>query len=157
MHKPFIHPLDTVLRALALGMIRFYRRFISPYKGFRCAYCALTGNASCSTLGYRAVRRYGAFQGVQVLRGRLAKCGVAYRRYHAPGLRQGLGQVNRQAGFCDCDPGCDFSDVGGGNGICNKGGNACECASDILDCSSEKKKRSRYEEQHIPPRTGGNR
>ncbi|PWF49224.1 membrane protein insertion efficiency factor YidD [Massilia glaciei] len=154
MHKTFSNPIDSVLRALALGLIRFYRRFISPYKGFRCAYCAMTGNASCSTLGYRAVRRYGAFQGVQVLRGRLFKCGLAYRRYHAPALRS----VNRQAGFCDCDPGCDMPGTGGGGGMCDKGGKACGCATDIIDCgSSDKKKRRRDEERHIPPPSGGNR
>jgi putative component of membrane protein insertase Oxa1/YidC/SpoIIIJ protein YidD len=139
------------LRGLALVMIRFYQRFISPYKGFRCAYCAFTGNASCSALGYRAIRRFGAVRGVQVLRGRLVKCGVAYRRYSVPTTTL----LNREAGFCDCDPGgCDLP------GSCDgpDGGKSCLNKLHCLECAdcgwgSEKKKRTRAQDPdvHVPP------
>lgn len=120
------------MKTLLLAAIRFYQRIISPRKGFRCAYAACTGHASCSALGYRAVRRFGAWHGLLVLNGRLEKCGIAYRRYR-PAALQG------QAGFLDCD--C--------------GGDGCvDC--DLADCSwgsenkkSKKKKRDR--DVVIPP------
>ena len=123
------------MKTLVLAAIRFYQRIISPRKGFRCAYAACTGHASCSVLGYRAVRRYGAWHGLLVLNGRLEKCGVAYRRYR-PVTLQG------QAGFLDCDGDGDCFD-------CN------DC--DIADCSweSEKKKKRRNKKQDrdvvLPP------
>lgn len=100
------------MKALALAAIRCYQRYISPYKGFSCAYHKYTGRASCSDLGYRAIRRFGVWDGLGVLRHRLDCCGSVYRE-HAPRLTV----PQRQAGFCDascdiptCDgpPDCDF-------------------------------------------------
>jgi uncharacterized protein len=103
------------LKALLLLAIRFYQRFISPRKGFRCAYRAYTGCASCSALGYRAIRRHGAWRGLAVLNGRLKACGAVYRQAHPPAT-----PINHQAGFCDlsCDLPCDHD--------------MCSCAGDIL-------------------------
>jgi putative component of membrane protein insertase Oxa1/YidC/SpoIIIJ protein YidD len=95
------------MKKIALLAIRFYQRCISPIKGYRCAYAVHSGRASCSGLGYRAIRRYGLWRGLGVLDSRLEQCGIAYRR-HAPS------QLTRQAGECDggdCDVGdCDFAD-----------------------------------------------
>ena len=104
------------MKALALWAIRAYQRFVSPRKGFRCGYRAYTGHASCSALGYRAIRRFGVIDGIAVLQSRLHKCGVACRRYR-PAPRQMLAS---QAGFCDCECGpspCEIEwpcDCGGG-------------------------------------------
>ncbi len=134
---------------LALWAIRFYQRFISPRKGFRCAYAAQTGCASCSALGYRAIRRFGVLRGLAVLNGRLEKCGVAYRRYRPRANMRALGQ---QAGFLDCDGcnGCDGCDFPSG---CNKGPGSCfldaaNCAQGLGDCSWGTKRRKK--EKFIP-------
>ena len=89
------------MRYLALASIRFYQKFISPYKGFGCAYRIHTGCASCSALGYRAVRRHGVVTGFFILRERTYKCGVAHRRYSVQPRRA----IRSQRG--DCDLGCD--------------------------------------------------
>jgi len=96
------------MRQAILAAIRFYQRYISPYKGFHCAYRVHTGHASCSAFGYRAVRRHGVFGGLQLIRERTYRCGVVHRRY-----RETLGHpVHGQRGVCDvgcdlpCDPGC---------------------------------------------------
>ncbi|CAG1772357.1 hypothetical protein BAC2_02356 [uncultured bacterium] len=92
------------MKALALAAIRCYQRFISPYKGFSCPYHRYTGRASCSDLGYRAIRRFGVWDGLGVLRQRLDCCGSVYRDHAPPPA-----VLHDQAGFCDlsCD-GCDF-------------------------------------------------
>ena len=90
-------PLTTLV-LLAIGV---YQRSVSPHKGFVCAYRSHTGCASCSALGYRAVRRFGVWRGIQVLRKRTYLCGVAHRRFslsppHCPVHQRG-----------ECDLGCD--------------------------------------------------
>ncbi len=138
---------------LALRAIGLYQRWISPYKGFRCAYAAHTGCASCSVLGARAIRRYGLRQGLSVLDARLLKCGVAHRRYQArPGAA-----LRGQAGFLDCDcGGCDMP------GSCDlpSPGKIADCAWDLLSCDCDwRKRRNAADEQYvvIPPRTGRRR
>jgi putative component of membrane protein insertase Oxa1/YidC/SpoIIIJ protein YidD len=114
-------------RFVALSCIRAYQRFISPHKGFHCAYRVCTGCASCSELGYRAVRRFGAVKGLAVLDGRLARCAEAARLMRAPRYRP-----RAQAG--DCDPGCDFGDIG----HCADCGGDCDWRRRKRDTGSEK-------------------
>jgi putative component of membrane protein insertase Oxa1/YidC/SpoIIIJ protein YidD len=122
------------MRTIGLLAIKTYRRFISPYKGFSCAYRAYTGQPSCSALGYRAVRRYGVLRGMVVLDGRFARCAAAYERSRLS--RRAFGS---QRGDCDLP-----------------------CAIDIFDCApspcdfcdwprSRKKSRDAKEAAYLPP------
>jgi len=131
------------MQALLLALIRFYKRFISPHKGYACAYRVYTGHASCSTLGYRAIRRHGAWMGLGLLKKRGRLCGVARRRY-APVQRP----LAAQRG--DCDPGCD------GDGCDLPGPKDLDCC-DLVDCCDwpERKKRERKQRDknaRIPPK-----
>jgi putative component of membrane protein insertase Oxa1/YidC/SpoIIIJ protein YidD len=95
----------TVARGLLLAAIRGYKRHLSPHKGFACAYRVHLGACSCSTLGLRAISRYGAWRGLGVLRLRLEQCHlVAEERRARPFLARA-----GQAGFVDCDVPCDGS------------------------------------------------
>ena len=104
-------PLHDLPRAALLAAIRFYKRHVSPRKGFACAYRIHTGRCSCSTLGYRAVSRYGVLRGLGVLRLRLDRCHEVFER------RARRSRPRAQDGFCDvpCDgscvdlPSCDSS------------------------------------------------
>lgn len=127
--------MTSFFTQLALGAIRGYQRYVSPYKGFSCAYRVHTGCASCSALGFRAIRRYGVARGLAILDSRLVRCGVAHRRYGAsasqpPALSKNLPFAAPQAGFCDasCDvPSCD---------IPNCDGSHCEIFADVLECGT---------------------
>ncbi len=149
------------MKALALLAIRCYQRYLSPRKGFCCAYAAFTGHASCSALGYRAIRRFGVIDGIALLDRRLNKCGVAFRRYR-PAAPMALG---RQGGFLDCAcdvPGdcsspCDCDSPRGRSCL---GDAACSgCGCDPSDCGKRKKNRPPEEERDvvIPPRRGARR
>ena len=136
------------MQALLLALIRFYKRFISPHKGYGCAYRVYTGHASCSTLGYRAIRRHGAWMGLGLLKKRGRLCGVARRRY-APVQRP----LAAQRG--DCDPGCggDGCDLPG----CDLPGPKDLDCCDLVDCCDwpERKKRERKQRDknaRIPPK-----
>lgn len=113
---------------LVLGAIRLYQRFVSPYKGFGCAYRLHTGCASCSTLGYRAIRRHGLRVGLGLLGRRLDRCGEAHRRHRSHLNRR----LDPQAGLCDldCDLPCDaLSGRGLSRALANCGSAACDFAS----------------------------
>ena len=151
------HPL----RLAALGAIRLYQRFISPHKGFGCAYRLHTGGASCSTLAYRAIRRHGLFTGLALLDQRLDRCGEAHRRHGQEAARR----LGPQAGLCDlsCDAPCDLD--GGGHGLPRGMSNCASAACDCTNCAScdcgdwrrrgdtsrPRKKRDREKWVRIPP------
>lgn len=126
-----------MLKYFALGAIRVYQTVLSPYKGFRCAYAACTGGASCSVLGYRAIRRHGVVKGMAVLQLRFDQCKLAYQRM--PRARPMA--LGNQRGDCDCG-GCD-SGGSGGCSSCDVLQGIGECASDIGSCGSEKKSQRR--------------
>jgi putative component of membrane protein insertase Oxa1/YidC/SpoIIIJ protein YidD len=122
--EPVRHPnlagMKDLGRYLALEAISMYQRFVSPYKGFRCAYAYHTGCASCSRLGYRAIRWRGLATGLGLLFARFDRCRAVFNRFReraaaprtpsvtAPRVKQ----LRDQGGFCDalacipCDAGC---------------------------------------------------
>lgn len=93
--------LAALPAAIALAAIRAYRRWLSPRKGYGCAYRLHTGRASCSALGLRTVRRHGLLGGLRLLRRRTARCAAV------PRARVGRAQRG------DCDLGCDLPGDGG--------------------------------------------
>lgn len=96
-------------RDLALAAIGVYQRYLSPYKGFCCAYRVHTGQASCSTLGARAIRRFGVWPGLQLLKQRMRRCGEVHRRCTAGVQRRAQAA---QRGGCDVDlPDADCCDA----------------------------------------------
>ena len=122
---------------LLVAAIRAYKRHVSPHKGFACAHRVHLGSCSCSTLGLRAISRYGAFRGLGVLRLRLAECHqVAQEFRQRPFVARAA-----QAGFVDCD--CDGSCGDGASCNACSLGDECEIAAcfdwcgvtDCGDCS----------------------
>ena len=109
-------------RRFALAAIRAYQRYLSPHKGFSCAYRCTTGRASCSMLGYRAIRRHGVHAGLAILRMRTHRCGVAAARHRATARRP----HRLQRG--DCDLGCDAGSWDICSGIVD-GVSCCDCGS----------------------------
>jgi uncharacterized protein len=131
----------------ALFSIRIYQRYLSPYKGFCCAYRTHTGRESCSQLGFRVIRRFGVANGLNVLNQRLYLCGVASRRYRVADQITYRRRPRSQRG--DCDPGCV-----GGCDVPDFNASSCE-ALQCLDCGdwSRKKKKDQKGEAsvYIPP------
>lgn len=127
----------TLTTQLALAGIRLYQRYLSPVKGFSCAYRVLTGGDSCSAYGYRVIARHGLMLGTSLLRRRLQACGEQHRQHLArqAAPRRMTARHRAQAGDCacdvphadciSCDRACDVADLMSG----------CHC-----DFSSWKKK-----------------
>jgi putative component of membrane protein insertase Oxa1/YidC/SpoIIIJ protein YidD len=150
--------LSSLLQSMALTAIRAYQRWLSPHKGFACAFRVHTGRDSCSAYGYRVIKRYGLPAGLALLRRRLAGCGVQHR-LHAPPCRPQAG-LRHQAGFCDvpCDLPCDAPCGGGGKGAGRLLGSACDvasCGCDLADVwrdwkQRRKERRGRRSAEHRP-------
>ena len=115
------------MKRVALRAIEAYQRYISPHKGFVCAYRVHTGRAGCSAIGLRAIRLFGLMRGAKVLRRRLYLCGVAHRRF---GMHQSRPTI-RQRGDCACDLPCDATC----ELPCAGGGSDDKCWR-VLDCGS---------------------
>lgn len=129
------------MKSLILFAIKSYKKHISPYTGYSCSYRIHTGHASCSSLGYRAVKLYGVCGGLKVIRQRLIKCGVVHRRY------SGFSSLpQKQSGYCDipCDLDCHDSSC---LGDILSGCNPC----DIYDLFTSKKNRDDEDKIYIPP------
>jgi len=64
------------MKSLALAMIRFYKRFISPILPSACIY-----EPTCSVYTYQAIERYGVIRGSWLGMKRIARC----HPFHAGG------------------------------------------------------------------------
>ncbi|WP_194866988.1 membrane protein insertion efficiency factor YidD [Pseudoalteromonas sp. PPB1] len=98
---------------LAILLIRFYQRFLSPYKGFRCAHAVVYQGTSCSQAVLDIVKKDGVWLGYQQIKSRMHACEQAYIT-----LQQSDNQDKRKnkESRCDCgDPcaGCDIASCGG--------------------------------------------
>jgi putative component of membrane protein insertase Oxa1/YidC/SpoIIIJ protein YidD len=103
----------VIMRRVLLVLIRLYQAYLSPYKGFRCAYGTRTGRRSCSSFGYTAIERHGVIVGSLLLRRRFRKCAQAaemtVRRTRLP-MHQ-AGHCDLPIGDCNFEHGCDKSDL----------------------------------------------
>ena len=126
------------MKQMALLMIVFYQKHLSPHKGFSCAYRQHTGHASCSNLGYRAIRRFGVFKGIGVIRMRFSNSDAVYKSHHLSTQK-----MSNQSGFCDlpCDSSCDLDILSA----------PCELVSACGNCSSGGRIKKMGPDIYLPP------
>lgn len=143
----------AVLNPIAVTAIRLYQRYLSRYKGFRCAHRALHHKWSCSEFGRRAFARYPWLTAHALLQRRFDACKRAYAavRNRSAALAATTTDASKEdAGERDakkrawkdraadaCDPGlCDCP--GAARGLTDVAGKASELACDsvgVCDCS----------------------
>ena len=129
---PSTSPLDRPerMRSLALQAIVAYQRYLSPHKGFCCAYRSLTGRLSCSSYAAKAIGRSGVLAGVRLTLRRLRRCSAAYAQAPAKAPRQyRAGPLHGQTGHCDFPLGdCHSADFDG-FGDCVANCAPCDCGN----------------------------
>jgi len=128
------------MRFIALMLIRFYQQFLSPLKGYSCAYRVYTGEESCSAYGYKVVARYGVLTGCQLIKRRMHKCSHVFES-NLTHQSSAYPISHFQSGHCDggCDGDCDASDC---FSPCN--------IVDSCDFSSNKKKSKSLKHKPLP-------
>ncbi len=87
----------SLLDASALTGITLYQRWLSPFKGFRCAYAAFYGAESCSVAIAQIIREQGV--GSPAIAAQFTACRQAYG--HLPAQMTGGA---RMRGVCCCGP-----------------------------------------------------
>lgn len=107
------------MTTLAVGAIGVYRRYLSPWKGFRCAHAALHGRASCSDFGLRVYERHAFATATALMRRRFAACRQAYLSLMAGSRSEGEAeekerQRHRQSAIDWTCTGIDVCDCLGG-------------------------------------------
>ena len=83
-------------RFLALAIIRCYQKWISPHKGFRCAYQKFYRRESCSNFGLRVFEQHPPLAAWRLLRDRLGECKTAYDAFLAAEPQQEEPNNSRQ-------------------------------------------------------------
>lgn len=61
----------------AISLIDIYQRYISPYKGFRCAHRVFHGGCSCSQAVKQIIQSDGLLGGIHKIRERFRECQMA--------------------------------------------------------------------------------
>lgn len=124
-----------MLSRLAVLSILFYRRHLSPLKGYRCAAARAGASASCSSRGLRIFRRTSFLAGLRLLRRQFDRCALAAGRLQGQRAHEGATEgrylrLQPQRGLIDCDCGvCDLPDAD-----CGKGrGGGCRLLGHLLD------------------------
>ena len=108
IRKPVGSTVGAVMRAPALGLINFYQHYLSPYKGFCCAYRARTGRRSCSAYAKAVVARLGVHALFDAMPRQFARCKAAYASLSAAAtMPNGEQKEERRKKWwdnCDCNP-----------------------------------------------------
>jgi putative component of membrane protein insertase Oxa1/YidC/SpoIIIJ protein YidD len=91
-------PRMLIARSAVLS-IEAYRRYISPHKGYVCAYHAATGRSSCSRYAQQAIGRRGLLDGLLLLRRRFERCALAAAAFADSSAKPNDGKF-----FGQCDP-----------------------------------------------------
>ncbi|WP_370878352.1 membrane protein insertion efficiency factor YidD [Variovorax paradoxus] len=88
------------MKTFAIAAIDAYQRFISPYKGFRCAHRVRTGGASCSQFAKRALDRLGMMAGILVTIRRFEACAASARILFSAEVRAAAAPSEAPAEAC---------------------------------------------------------
>ena len=89
----------TLVARSAVLCIEAYRRYVSPHKGYVCAYHAATGRSSCSRYAQQAIGRRGVWDGIALLRRRFERCALA-----AAAFAERTAKPEKEKFFGQCDP-----------------------------------------------------
>lgn len=118
---------------IALWAIAFYRKRLSPIKGYRCAAGALGRSETCSAVGLRIFKKAGLLKGYALLGRQFDRCAIAADELRSarqaesfrtePSEKKASPRsrvLSKQRGFVDCGgcdapscdiPSCDLPDV----------------------------------------------
>jgi uncharacterized protein len=95
--------MATIAASMADNAIGVYQRYISPYKGFCCAYRAHTGKRSCSAYGRAVVQKLGLLALLAALPKQFERCQVAYRNMAASAVGASLALRSREKNASKAD------------------------------------------------------
>jgi putative component of membrane protein insertase Oxa1/YidC/SpoIIIJ protein YidD len=78
---------DNSLRSVAIAVIVFYQRYLSPKKGYSCAHTRLHGGDSCSEYVKKALGDKSLFETTILARKRFKECNIAYTSLNSKSVK----------------------------------------------------------------------
>lgn len=99
-----------MLSRTALLFIRFYQIYLSPHKGYRCAYGVLHNNGTCSSRVSDIIEHQGVIAGWSQIKHQFAMCTEAYEELKDRKKRKRQEEEKKEGSKWECcDPGiaCD--------------------------------------------------
>jgi putative component of membrane protein insertase Oxa1/YidC/SpoIIIJ protein YidD len=87
-----------------IALIVFYQKYISPYKGFRCAYAALNHGDSCSRAIRKIIEVDGIVGGWKRIKSQFFMCSLAYDTLLEEKNNDEAKKKKRCMDRCDVDP-----------------------------------------------------
>lgn len=123
-----------MINRLALLFISLYQRYLSPLKGYRCAYASLHGGHSCSTAVKNIVADKGVFSGYADIRHQFEQCTLAYHEVQETEKKKKQ-KKQEDKGDCSCVdvidcvpmPSCKGKSSGGRADGCDIPDLPCDC------------------------------
>jgi|WetSurMetagenome_2_1015567.scaffolds.fasta_scaffold07221_3 uncharacterized protein len=111
-----------MLRKLLIGVVKCYQRFISPHKGFRCAYAVYHQTDSCSVAAINILQQnQNISESIQDIRSRLESCRQANvalqilkekeKQRKSNSCSNSLQSVDCIGNACSCVDGCNVGDA----------------------------------------------
>ncbi|WP_167682211.1 membrane protein insertion efficiency factor YidD [Parasedimentitalea denitrificans] len=92
-----------MLSSFSLLGIRAYQSWISPYKGYRCAYSILHGGTGCSGFAKQEIQRNGIKCAMPKIRSRFADCRLALETLQTNQHEAQSGPDKKKKGTRECD------------------------------------------------------
>ncbi len=104
-----------MLNRLAAKLIRFYQKYISPHKGFRCAYAVKHQDLSCSEYARVTLLQTSFFKSLALIRHRFHDCKLAAAMLNEEREKK-RNKYCSNASTCNCadvpEVGCDNCNIG---------------------------------------------
>lgn len=102
------------MRPFFIFLITLYQRYISPYKGFRCAYGCYHQTLSCSGMVKNIIAEHGLIAGWPLIKQQFAACRLAYETLQQEDDRNNRrnNRRRRQRQKRDCGTRIDACDCG---------------------------------------------
>ena len=91
-----------MLDKIAILWIKGYQKYISPYKGYKCAYSYYTKGCSCSEYAKKSIIHYGIIKSIPLIDLRLKECRAVYFENKEKKKNSEVDACNEIAGVCAC-------------------------------------------------------
>jgi len=80
------------MKTIAIWGINLYQKYLSPYKGYRCAYGVYHQNGTCSSIIKSHIKKHGMIKAYLMIKGQFTACKVAYAALQARAEEEGNGR-----------------------------------------------------------------
>jgi uncharacterized protein len=120
-----------MITAAALTAIRGYQRFLSPRKGYGCAYRLRHGGTGCSGFARQAIATHGLIRALPLVRDRFRAChAAALAMDEDRGVPPRKKTRDRWWHWFDASGCCDFHLCGRGRAAPDSTPDGCDCTPD---------------------------